>query len=231
MDNVTNVFKSRIKELRGSRSQSEVAKGIGISRSALSYYESGERTPDINILYSLAKYYDVTADYLLGLSDTPKPDIESATISDKLGLTQNAIDFLTYTNNVVRSKAKDDYIFSFLLLYVVNLIIDDYELLHDITAFLFSKFTHFADFYDREEYFPISNLELFDDFLKLDFSEDYDFFSNAFLLQINRCLQYKRDTYLSDFSRIFLENPDITYHDTYLFLKEYFRKKRKTDTE
>lgn len=225
MDNVTNVFKSRIKELRGSKNQSEVAKEIGISRSALSYYESGDRTPDINVLYSLAKYYDVTTDYLLGLSDTPKPDIESAAISDKLGLTQHSIDFLSNTNNIVRSESKEDYIFSFLLLYVVNLIIDDDGLLLDITTYLFSRFTHFSDFYDGGKYYPIANLELFDDFLKQGFSEDYDFFSSAYLLRINHNFQYLRNMYASDFSHIFLENPNMTYHETYLLLKEYFRKK------
>ena len=59
MDNVTKVFSKRLKQLRGNKSQDDVAKGIGISRGALSYYEKGERNPDINILSSIAKYYNV----------------------------------------------------------------------------------------------------------------------------------------------------------------------------
>ena len=56
MDNVTKVFSKRLKQLRGNKSQDDVAKDIGISRGALSYYEKGERNPDINILSSIEKY-------------------------------------------------------------------------------------------------------------------------------------------------------------------------------
>ena len=50
MKNVTDLFSSRLKKLRGNKNQADVAKEIGISRGALSYYESGERKPDINVL-------------------------------------------------------------------------------------------------------------------------------------------------------------------------------------
>ena len=46
MDNVTKIFSKRLRQLRGTKSQDEAAKGIGISRGALSYYEKGERNPD-----------------------------------------------------------------------------------------------------------------------------------------------------------------------------------------
>lgn len=47
----------RLKELRGNRTQEEVAKSIGVSFSAYSKYEIGERIPRDEIKLSIAKYY------------------------------------------------------------------------------------------------------------------------------------------------------------------------------
>lgn len=49
---------------RGERSQTEVAKGVGISVSALSMYESGERIPRDEIKEQLARYYGMTVGFL-----------------------------------------------------------------------------------------------------------------------------------------------------------------------
>lgn len=51
---------SRLTALRGSRSQNEVAEAIGISGSALSMYECGERIPRDSIKIKLAQYYGKT---------------------------------------------------------------------------------------------------------------------------------------------------------------------------
>lgn len=47
-------------------SQKEVAKSIGISASIISNYESGERTPSVEVLIALARLYHCSTDYLLG---------------------------------------------------------------------------------------------------------------------------------------------------------------------
>ena len=46
-----------LKELRGERSQKEVAEAVGISISALGMYEIGKRTPKDSIKIRLAAYY------------------------------------------------------------------------------------------------------------------------------------------------------------------------------
>lgn len=51
---------SRLVELRGNKSQSEVAKAVGISDSALSMYECGERIPRDSVKVRLAQYYEKT---------------------------------------------------------------------------------------------------------------------------------------------------------------------------
>ena len=69
-----NGLGQRLQEQRILRklSQKEVASSIGVSASVISNYESGERTPSIEILMSLAHLYHCSTDYLLGIdkSDT-----------------------------------------------------------------------------------------------------------------------------------------------------------------
>lgn len=51
---------NRLTRLRGDKSQSEVARAVGISDSALSMYECGERIPRDSIKVKLAEYYGET---------------------------------------------------------------------------------------------------------------------------------------------------------------------------
>ncbi len=47
----------RLAELRGQKTQEQVAKAVGISVSALSMYECGDRIPRDHIKIALANYY------------------------------------------------------------------------------------------------------------------------------------------------------------------------------
>lgn len=47
----------RLVQLRGNRTQEEVANSLGISISALSMYERGERIPRDNIKIRISSYY------------------------------------------------------------------------------------------------------------------------------------------------------------------------------
>lgn len=66
-----SVFAERLKDLRSrkGRTQDEVGKVVGKSREAVSKYEIGEREPDLSSVAALAKYFDVSTDYILGISD------------------------------------------------------------------------------------------------------------------------------------------------------------------
>ena len=50
----------RLAKLRGKRTQAEVAEAIGVSPSAYSMYETGERIPRDEIKIRIAKYYGRT---------------------------------------------------------------------------------------------------------------------------------------------------------------------------
>ena len=56
-----------LREIRKKRgySQLKVAMDLSISREALSYYENGKRSPDIQMLIILSDYFDVSIDYLI----------------------------------------------------------------------------------------------------------------------------------------------------------------------
>ena len=61
-------FKERLRELRQMRgySQEELAKQLGLSKSAISMYERGARTPDFETMELLADFFNVDMNYTLG---------------------------------------------------------------------------------------------------------------------------------------------------------------------
>lgn len=70
-----NINISRIKEIREDRDlyQSDIAKVLNITQSQYSLYENGIRLIPMDKLAMLAKYYNTSIDYLIGLTDERKP--------------------------------------------------------------------------------------------------------------------------------------------------------------
>lgn len=83
-------FGQRLRELRTERgeNQSVLADHLGVSGQSYSAYENG-REPSYSTLCIIAKYFNVTTDYLLGLSDAREP--QNATLVKELGLTEESI--------------------------------------------------------------------------------------------------------------------------------------------
>lgn len=67
----SNILPKRLVELRKEigKSQYQVSVETGLSQSAISYWETGERDPASKVIIEFSRYYGVTSDYLLGLSD------------------------------------------------------------------------------------------------------------------------------------------------------------------
>lgn len=65
----------RIKELRLSKqmTQSDFGEVFGIVKSTISLYESGKSTPNDQIKAKICEYFNVSMDYLLGMTDQKKP--------------------------------------------------------------------------------------------------------------------------------------------------------------
>ncbi len=66
-----DVFAKRLKELRIEKGLSldQLAKEINVSHVAIGRWERKLRIPNIEVLISLAKFFNISADYLLGLKD------------------------------------------------------------------------------------------------------------------------------------------------------------------
>jgi transcriptional regulator with XRE-family HTH domain len=64
----------RLKDVRqdADKSQEEIAKIIGTSQSYYAQYENGKRAIPFERMVDLAKYYNVSLDYLAGLIDKPR---------------------------------------------------------------------------------------------------------------------------------------------------------------
>lgn len=61
----------RALRIQENETQPMLADLLGISRSAVSMYESGAREPNFEILEAIADHYNVDMDYLLGRTDDP----------------------------------------------------------------------------------------------------------------------------------------------------------------
>ena len=76
-------YVQRIRDLRedSDRTQTQVAEFLGTSQTMYARYERGANEMPIRHLVSLCKYYRVSADYILGLTDNKIPPQDSRLIS------------------------------------------------------------------------------------------------------------------------------------------------------
>jgi len=62
----------KIVRLKKGYSQLKVATDLNISREALSYYETGKRNPDLQMLRQLSAYFNVSIDFLINAKEFEK---------------------------------------------------------------------------------------------------------------------------------------------------------------
>lgn len=69
------LFAKRLRELRKEKglSQVELGEGMGYGYTAISSYETGRNEPSYADLIRICVILDVSADYILGISDVRKP--------------------------------------------------------------------------------------------------------------------------------------------------------------
>ena len=72
--------------LREDMTQAQLAQKLSLTKSVISAYETGLRLPSYDVLIQIAKIFNVTTDYLLGLERKYEFDLS--------GLTQAKIDAL-----------------------------------------------------------------------------------------------------------------------------------------
>lgn len=95
-DGYNSMFAIRMRDLIEGTTQIEVADSIGTTRQTVSYYCTGLARPDSDTLYKIAKHFNVSADYLLGL---PNESAEEIT-----GLSNKSIKALAFLNRTKNEK-------------------------------------------------------------------------------------------------------------------------------
>jgi transcriptional regulator with XRE-family HTH domain len=76
--------------------QQQLAERVGVAKSVVSYYESGDRYPSYDVLIKLARIFHVTTDYLL--------DVEKKRILDVSDLSEDDINVLLTVADALRNK-------------------------------------------------------------------------------------------------------------------------------
>lgn len=124
-----NVFAERLRSLMDERKTTQLilANEIGVTRQAISQYMDGSAQPNIDKLYKIAIYFDVSTDYLLGKTDIKINDIDDMMIGNKIGLNENSINELKSIKN---NKGQ---------LFVLNEILNDKNILKLITNYFITE--------------------------------------------------------------------------------------------
>lgn len=111
--NYESIFAERLTQIMGETktTQEMIAAAIGITRQAISKYTRGETKPDTEILTRIAKYFNVSADWLLGLSDVRRINPEIASVCAYTGLSENAVSQLIgpTTSEVMNLLLENEY--------------------------------------------------------------------------------------------------------------------------
>lgn len=79
-----NIFNLRDLRFGKNLTQEELGSALGLTKSAISNYENGNRLPDINVLVLYSRFFGVSIDYIVGNGDFAQalqPKTSSTTFS------------------------------------------------------------------------------------------------------------------------------------------------------
>lgn len=118
-------FVNRLEDLMKKKelSRKELAKVAGVSIQTIGNYLNGTRLPDFYGFRSLATALNVSADYLLGLSDVASSNTTVRDIHEVTGLSEKAISNLSVSKSVCESEHIE----------IINHFLESY-FMHDLTA-------------------------------------------------------------------------------------------------
>ena len=78
------MFSEKLKVLRTAKkmSQKDLADKVGVAKSVVSFYESGDRFPSYDVLIKISRIFNVTTDYLLGVERERMLDVSELSEDD-----------------------------------------------------------------------------------------------------------------------------------------------------
>jgi len=91
-------FGNRLKTLRIKKemTQAQLSERLGLTKSVISAYETGLRLPSYDVLIQIARTFNVSTDYLLGMEQKREVDFS--------GLSQEEIDALLKLINAMKNR-------------------------------------------------------------------------------------------------------------------------------
>ena len=149
------IFGIRLRELRKQNGYTieQFAEKIGVAKSTLGYYENENRMPDIEILCRICNVFNVTADYMIGRTNTAAVKGKMKTVCELTGLSDAAADFLSELIKRQRYRVLDKL--NYLLEDFANDCDEDYDMqggknLEDTSSILNAIFSYMEK-YSRSE--------------------------------------------------------------------------------
>lgn len=105
-------FPSTMRSLMKDRNitQKELADAIGVRPQTVSLYVTGQSAPDIHCLKKIAEFFDVSSDYLLGLSGVKALDVDKQDIHKLTGLSSEAINVILHIAHIGEQATLDKFI-------------------------------------------------------------------------------------------------------------------------
>lgn len=95
-DGYNKPFAKRLRRLLQERkvTQEELAGSVGVKRQSVASWKDGKTVPDAENLLGISRHFNVSCDYLLGVSEAPTPDLDLQSIHKKTGLSEESIKVL-----------------------------------------------------------------------------------------------------------------------------------------
>lgn len=191
------MFSTRLKELRIKKqiSQSDLALELNLSNRTISMYEQGNSEPNVETLIRIANYFDVTTDFLVGLTDVKTTNLDISYMANYLGLNENTISSLhsfiqRFMDGDKQAGQKID---------TLNMLFSSQcKLLDHMNEYFHFYATHLEYLENKTTEIPISILEPQDKDSLPNYPGDYDLWSKALLLIIGDDLAELRKKYIEE---------------------------------
>ena len=136
-------------------SQDDLGKAIGKQRQTIGTYTTGQSKPDSESVARIAQFFDVSADWLLGISDSRSSNADIREFAKITGLSEIALNQILIANQIEQKE----------LILMVNCLFENLELLLNLSYRILD------DMNNLQKYMDIAKDCSFDTYTSLSFSE------------------------------------------------------------
>lgn len=132
----------------------QIADKVQCDTSSITKYYNGDRYPKTDVIIKLAKLFNVSTDYLLGVTDVATTDKDLKFVCDYTGLKEETIKLLIFEqnehkNNLSSYNAFDETLHSIIVLYFEKLYELFYDFQHSLSC-LRQNSEHYTNFVTSE---------------------------------------------------------------------------------